>query len=157
MNSLNKQSIAKNLKSIMARNLISPYELASKAGLTRYQIDNVLYGRALKVESLKKISKALNITIEQLVLSDEEKKLTQPFDIKIYSQIILSIDTMLSFYRLQTNQATIKTMIDLIYEHFKEIKDLDEVVRGMILLLNNKGSTVVNLNDPNLTVSKSKD
>lgn len=135
MSDFNKELVAENLRALMARKLISSEQLSTETGLTRYQIDNILYCRALKLENLKRIAEALHIKIEQLLSTDEAKKMEIHFNPKTYSQIMLSIDRILSLYKLQTNQFIIEMIAGLIYQNFNEINDLDEVVKGMILLL----------------------
>jgi len=132
MSDFNKKLVAKNLRAIMGRRLLSPNELAKKAEISRFQIDNILYSRALPIETLEKIARALGLKIEQL-LSQEEK--TKPFDTKLYSKIVIAIDGVLSFYKLQASQYTIEKILHLVYKNYNDIENLNEVIKGIILAL----------------------
>lgn len=51
----------------MTAKKVTATELARKTNLSRYQIDNILYGRSKSLEVLQKIASALNINFEILL------------------------------------------------------------------------------------------
>ena len=85
MKEFNRQLIAKNLRSAIE-------ELAKKTGLSRYQVDNILYCRASKLSNLQKVAIILNFSIENLLSNQDFMVKSNPVDIKVYAQVISAID-----------------------------------------------------------------
>ena len=142
MDNFDKTIVAKNLRGIMAQALISSEELAKKVNLSRHQIDNILYCRALKLDNVKKIADFFEINVEKLLAQHNLKEQTNPLDIKIYSQIISTIDKVLSFYKLKTSKHNIEIISTIVYKDYKNINNLEEVIKGMVLLLNHFGRDI---------------
>lgn len=145
MSVVEKEQVAANLRAIMAKLKLSPEELADKANISRYQVDNILYCRALRPATLKKIADALDLKVEQLMGQNSDTYTSTDFDIKAYSQIMLSIQKTLERYNLKSSKFLIDRVANIIYKNFSEIINLDEAVKGIIFFLKD--------NDPDLKSS----
>jgi transcriptional regulator with XRE-family HTH domain len=133
MKNTNRKSVATNLKTYMDKASLAPEALAKKAGISRYQLDNLLYCRALNIATLEKVATVLNVRVDRLLRDINTNDLDNHLDIRIYSQIIASIDKILTEYNLHTTRFVIDKIANLVYENYKSIQDLDETVRGIIL------------------------
>ncbi|MSO14464.1 helix-turn-helix domain-containing protein [Rickettsiales endosymbiont of Trichoplax sp. H2] len=142
MSIINKKFVARNLKFFMAKNEINIPSLASNAGLSRYLIENVLYARACKKEVLEKISNALNIDINDLIIENIEDKKYRDFNISIYSEITRSVESVTKKYNIAINKACMEGIIYSLYTNYKDIKNLDEAVKGIVLYLYNNNKNM---------------
>lgn len=135
MNSPLKKIVSENLKNIMAKLQISHSKLAERAGISRYQVDNLLYCRALNTETLHKVSAALNIRIEHLTSSEHNHVSSVDFDLKVYSQIISSIQKILEDYKLTGTKFLIERIANALYKNYSSFDDIDEAAKGIICFL----------------------
>lgn len=134
MPNINKNVVAGNLRMLMARLMYSAKDLAIKADISKHQIDNILYARALKIETLNKIAKALNVRTE-ILISNVDPKQDKDFDINIYTEIICAIQKTLKKYHIKTTKLLIERISNIIYKNYHQFTSIDEGVKGIILYL----------------------
>ena len=134
MDNFDKKNVARNIRIAMGREMVSIDELANRTGLSRYQIDNILYNRALPIKSLEKIAKALNMKLPEII-SNEASIEPKVFDTEIYSKIMVEISNTFAFYKIHASRHTTEKIANIAYDNFSDIKDLGEAIRGMVLIL----------------------
>jgi DNA-binding Xre family transcriptional regulator len=144
MPKINKEVVANNLRMLMARLMYSPKDLAIKADISKHQIDNILYARALKIDTLNKIAKALDIRTE-ILISNVDPKQDKDFDINIYSKIICAIQKTLEQYQIKTTKLLIERISNIIYKNYQHFTSVDEAVKGIMLYLLDTDPDVVSL------------
>ena len=144
------RNIGNNLKIQMKRKKISTYELAYKAGLSRYQVENVMYNRSTKHEVLQKLATALNIDLEDLTIEIIEESTLFDSREEIDCEIFIEVFTLIN--KVSKNSSIkiySKTLLFKVAERFycylKENKDhssssnnhKEEVLKGMLIVLQN--------------------
>ena len=114
--------IGENLKKHLRARGLSVPDLEAKTGLTRDDIQSVLYNRSKKPEKLKIIADALNIPLSNLM----PKILQLPFRHKIYELAVIVVCKNLDFFNISTNKETFDEYVTEMYNYIAENKDKAE-------------------------------
>lgn len=129
-------SISENIKIQLVRQKMSIKELTKKTNLTRSQIDNIIYGRANKSETINKIAKALNIPVESLLSNSTLHN--NNFDIDMYTKVISIINHYLKEYDLSISKNIMEQIATIVEKYKDEFKNQDELklmIKGIILYI----------------------
>ena len=132
MSGLDKSVVAKNLRAIMAASKISPEELAKATNLSKGQVDNILYCKALRVENLKKIASFMKVSLESLLSSKTLGTQKQEIDTKVYALIIASIDKVVSQHKMKIDKNDMEAIAEITYSEYKKITDIEEFIFGIM-------------------------
>ena len=132
MSGLDKSVVAKNLRAIMAASKISPEELAKATNLSKGQVDNILYCKALRVENLKKIASFMKVSLESLLSSKTLGTQKQEIDTKVYALIIASIDKVVSQHKMKIDKNDMEAIAEITYSEYKKVTDIEEFIFGIM-------------------------
>lgn len=105
--------------------------LSKVSGLTRYQVDNLIYDRARNLENLQKVAGALNVPLATIIGST---KLEQDFDPIFYAKVVQTIGTLLHAESCSVPKTIVDRMAAVVCKHKNDIgsDELEQIVRGVV-------------------------
>ncbi|MDA0938899.1 MAG: helix-turn-helix transcriptional regulator [Proteobacteria bacterium] len=141
-----KLAISVNIKMLIARKGLSILELSNKIGVTRFQIDNILYGRSYNKDVVSKIATFFNVTPEKLKEEVFEMHYTS-FDIGLYNQITSLIEDIILHYNLKISKSQMDEVIRIIYKYKEDMPDTKSAIKAIILYMYGSGEIYSNQED----------
>ena len=134
MKKINRPLLSKNLRIAMATKDVNIHELANKSGVSKHQIDNVLYKRACTDETLDKLCKVLDISKDTITSSAPLDLNYYDFDVNTYNILTGYINIFTKNHSIKIDKHQMEGIIHTVYNrHFNNKQEAINAIMSYLL------------------------